>query len=112
MKKVEAVIRNEKLEEVKEALETVGIIGMTITEVMGRGRQKGFVRQWRGATYVADMVPKVKIEAVVNEKDLETVIDTLLKAAWTGDTGDGKIFIMPMEEVIRVRTGERGRDAV
>jgi len=112
MKKVEAVIRPEKLEEVKTALESVGIIGMSITEVQGRGRQKGYVRQWRGATYVADMVPKVKIEAVVEDKDLDTVIDTIIKSAWTGDTGDGKLFVLPVEEVIRVRTGERGRDAI
>ncbi|MFP4546218.1 MAG: P-II family nitrogen regulator [Methanomassiliicoccales archaeon] len=112
MKRVEAIIRNEKLEEVKEALEQVGIIGMTITEVQGRGRQKGYQRQWRGVIYVADLVPKIKIEAVVGEEMLETVIDTILKSAWTGETGDGKIFVMPVEQVIRDRTGERGRDAI
>ncbi|MFP4170575.1 MAG: P-II family nitrogen regulator [Methanomassiliicoccales archaeon] len=112
MKRVEAIIRNEKLEDVKEALEKVGIIGMTITEVQGRGRQKGFERQWRGVVYVADLVPKVKVEAVVDEKELDTVIDTILRSAWTGETGDGKIFVTPVEQVIRVRTGERGRDAI
>jgi len=112
MKKVEAILRNEKLEDVKEALESVGIIGMTITEVQGRGRQKGFVRQWRGATYVADIVPKIKIEAVVEDRDLDRVVDTIIKSAWTGDTCDGKIFVLPVEQVIRVRTGERGRDAI
>jgi nitrogen regulatory protein P-II 1 len=112
MRKIEAIIRHEKLGDVKSALDEVGIVGMTVTEVMGRGRQKGFERQWRGMVYVADLVPKVKLELVIAERDLETAIDIILKSAWTGDVGDGKIFVLPVEEVVRVRTGERGREAL
>ena len=112
MKKIEAIIRHEKLDEVKSSLDEAGIVGLTISEVMGRGRQKGFERQWRGMVYVADLVPKIKLEIVVDDKDVELVIEILLKAAWTGDTGDGKIFVVNVEEVIRVRTGERGRNAI
>lgn len=112
MRKIEAIIRHEKLGDIKSALDEVGIVGMTVTEVMGRGRQKGFERQWRGMVYVADLVPKVKLELVIAERDLETAIDIILKSAWTGDVGDGKIFVLPVEEVVRVRTGERGREAL
>ncbi|MEM2989668.1 MAG: P-II family nitrogen regulator [Halobacteria archaeon] len=112
MKKIEAIIRPEKLNDVKDALDKIGIVGMHIVDVQGRGRQKGFTHQWRGAVYMADLVPKIKLEVVVNEEDAEKVIDAIVKASWTGNIGDGKIFVIPVEEVIRIRTGERGRGAI
>jgi len=114
MKKIEAIIRPEKLNDVKDALDKIGIIGMHIVDVQGRGRQKGFTHQWRGAAtiYTVDLLLKIKLEAVVNDEDAEKVIDAIVKAAWTGNIGDGKIFVIPVEEVIRVRTGERGSDAI
>ena len=112
MKKIEAIVRSEKLGEVKSALERAGVIGMNMVEVQGRGRQKGLVRMWRGVAQGVDMLPKMKVEVVVNNEDVEKVIQAIVKAAWTGNIGDGKIFVLPVEEVIRVRTGERGKNAI
>jgi len=112
MKKVEAVIKPFKLEEVKEALTEIGVKGMTVTEVKGFGRQKGHQEIYRGAEYVVDFLPKVKLEIVVPDEMVERVIETILKSARTGKIGDGKIFVVPVEEVIRIRTGEKGEQAV
>jgi len=112
MKKIEAVIRPEKLDEIKAALESQGIVGMTITEVQGRGRQKGFTRKWRGTEYAVDFIPKLKMELVVNDEDKQKVVDAILEIAKTGKIGDGKIFISTVEEVIRVSSGETGREAI
>lgn len=112
MKKIEALIRPEKLEEVKEALQSKGILGMTITEVEGCGRQKGLLQQWRGETYRIDLLPKIKLEIVVKDKDLDKVVSIILEKAKTGEIGDGKIFILPVEEVIRIRSGDKGEEAV
>ncbi|ADL58640.1 MULTISPECIES: P-II family nitrogen regulator [Methanothermobacter] len=112
MKEVVAIIRPEKLEEVKNALEEVGCHGMTVTEVKGRGRQLGITESYRGRDYRIDLLPKTKIEIVVNDEDLDKVVDTIVKSAQTGDIGDGKIFISGVEEVVRIRTGESGKKAV
>lgn len=112
MKEVVAIIRPEKLEEVKNALEEAGCHGMTVTEVRGRGRQLGITESYRGRDYRIDLIPKTKIEIVVNDEDLEKVVDTIVKSAQTGDIGDGKIFISGVEEVVRIRTGESGKKAV
>src|SRR5580692_9983708 len=106
MKKVEAIIRHFKLEDVKDALTAKGVQGMTLTEVTGFGRQKGHKNVYRGAEYLVEFVPKVKLEIVVTEKDLEEVVETILSVARTGEVGDGKIFISDLESVIRIRTGE------
>lgn len=111
MKKVEAIIKPYKLEEVKEALAKVGIQGLTVTEVKGFGRQKGHKELYRGAEYVVEFLPKVKLEIVVRDDMLETVIKAIVETASTGRIGDGKIFVLPVEEAIRIRTGETG-DAV
>lgn len=112
MKKVEAIIRHFKLEDVKNALSEQGVQGMTITEVRGFGRQKGHTEMYRGTEYAVDFVPKVKVEVVVSEDGLQTVIDTILRTAQTGQIGDGKIFISDLQETIRIRTGERGGQAL
>ena len=112
MKKIEAIIRSEKFDDVKKALTGIGINGITVTEVKGHGRQKGIIQQWRGTEYKVDLLPKVKIETVVKLKDVDKVVDTIVEAARTGNIGDGKIFVIPVEETIRVRTGEKGEDAV
>lgn len=112
MKKVEAIIKPFKLDEVKDALQEVGVQGMTITEVRGFGRQKGHTEIYRGAEYSVDFLPKVKIETVVEDDQVEAVIAVLQQAAHTGRIGDGKIFIIPVENVIRVRTGEQGKIAI
>jgi len=112
MKKVEAIIKPFKLDDVKEALNEIGIQGMTITEVKGYGRQKGHKEIYRGAEYVVDFIPKLKIEIVVEASQAEKVADTVAKAANTGKIGDGKIFILPVETALRVRTGEKGADAL
>jgi len=112
MKKIEAIIKPFKLDDVKEALNEIGIQGMTITEVKGYGRQKGHKEIYRGAEYVVDFIPKLKIEIVVEASRADSVVETLIKAANTGKIGDGKIFIQPVETAIRVRTGERGADAL
>ncbi len=112
MRKIEAVIKPFKLDEVKEALHGIGIQGMTVTEVRGFGRQKGHTELYRGAEYVVDFLPKIKLEIAVKDEMVDKVIDAIVSAANTGRIGDGKIFVLPMEEVIRIRTGERGPDAV
>jgi nitrogen regulatory protein P-II 1 len=112
MKKIEAIIKPFKLDDVKEALNTIGIKGMTISEVKGYGRQKGHTEVYRGAEYIIDFQPKLKIEIIVPADRVDTVVDTLVEAAKTGKIGDGKIFVLPVESVIRVRTGERDREAI
>ncbi len=112
MKKVEAIIKPFKLDEVKDALQEVGVQGMTITEVRGFGRQKGHTEIYRGAEYSVDFLPKVKIETVVEDDQVEAVLTALQQAAHTGRIGDGKIFIIPVENVIRIRTGEQGKIAI
>ncbi|MCP4643864.1 MAG: P-II family nitrogen regulator [bacterium] len=112
MKKVEAVIKPFKLEEVKEALSGVGVQGITVAEVKGFGRQKGHKELYRGAEYVVEFLPKVKLEIVVSDDRLEAVVDAILKAASTGRIGDGKIFVSPVDDAIRIRTGERGDVAI
>ncbi|GIW43839.1 MAG: nitrogen regulatory protein P-II 1 [Candidatus Binatia bacterium] len=112
MKKVEAIIKPFKLDEVKEALSAVGVQGITVSEVKGFGRQKGHTELYRGAEYVVDFLPKVKLEIIVKDEMVNQVVDTIMKAAKTGRIGDGKIFVLPVEEVVRIRTGERGPDAL
>ena len=112
MKKVEAIVRHFKLEDVKNALSEKGIQGMTITEVRGFGRQKGHTEMYRGTEYAVDFVPKVKIEVVCSDDNLKTVLDTILQTAQTGQIGDGKIFVTSLEQVVRIRTGESGPDAL
>jgi nitrogen regulatory protein P-II 1 len=112
MKKIEAVIKPFKLEEVKEALSDFGIVGMTVTEVKGFGRQKGQTEIYRGNEYSVDFLPKIKIEVVLSEDKVDEAVDAILKAARTGKIGDGKIFVMPVEEVVRIRTGETADAAV
>ena len=112
MKKIEAVIKPFKLDEVREALSEVGVSGLTVTEVKGFGRQKGHTEFYRGAEYVVDFLPKVKIEIVVPDNSVESAIESIVKAAHTGKIGDGKIFVTNVEQVVRIRTGETGEDAV
>ena len=112
MKLVTAIIKPFKLDDVREALSEVGVQGMTVTEVKGFGRQKGHTELYRGAEYVVDILPKVKIEAAIDDALLEQAIEAITKSANTGKVGDGKIFIAPLEEVVRIRTGETGTDAV
>src|SRR5689334_9449879 len=112
MKKVEAIIKPFKLDEVKEALHEVGVKGITVTEAKGFGRQKGHTELYRGAEYVVDFLPKVKLEIIIDDGQVERVVEAIMQAAKTGRIGDGKIFVSPVEEVIRIRTGERGPDAV
>lgn len=112
MKKIEAIIKPFKLDEVREALSEVGVSGLTVTEVKGFGRQKGHTELYRGAEYVVDFLPKVKIEIVVPDSAVESAIDSIIKAARTGKIGDGKIFVSAVEQVVRIRTGETGEDAV
>jgi nitrogen regulatory protein P-II 1 len=113
MKKIEAIIRPEKLNDVKDALEAAGCVGLNVVHVTGRGAQKGIVHGGRGGeTYTVDMLPKLKIEVVVKDADAKKIVDVVLKAARTGNIGDGKIFIIPVEDAIRVRTGEQGEAIV
>jgi nitrogen regulatory protein P-II 1 len=112
MKKIEAIIKPFKLDEVKEALHGIGIQGMTVTEVKGFGRQKGHTELYRGAEYVVDFLPKIKIEIALSDELLDKAVDAIVQAANTGRIGDGKIFVMDVEETVRIRTGERGADAV
>ena len=112
MKKVEAIIKPFKLEDVREALSEVGITGMTATEVKGFGRQKGHTELYRGAEYVVDFLPKVKLEVVINSDQVQACIDAITNAARTGKIGDGKIFVTSVEQVIRIRTGEEGEAAI
>ncbi|HWQ16611.1 MAG TPA: P-II family nitrogen regulator [Sulfolobales archaeon] len=113
MYKIEAIIRPEKLEEVKRGLDEMGFYGLTVTEVKGRGRQRGIKLQWRAGEYIVDLIEKVKIEIVVKEeKEVEAVINIICNKARTGNEGDGKIFVYPLMEVVRIRTGERGKEAI
>ena len=112
MKKVEAIIKPFKLEEVKEALANVGIKGLTVIEVKGFGRQKGHKELYRGAEYEIEFLPKVKLEVIVPESELENVVEAIVSSARTGRLGDGKVFVSPVEEVVRIRTGERGEEAI
>jgi nitrogen regulatory protein P-II 1 len=112
MKKIEAIIKPFKLDEVKEALADVGILGLTVTEVKGFGRQKGHTELYRGAEYVVDFLPKVKVEVIISDTLVERAIDAVIKAARTGKIGDGKIFVTTVEQVVRIRTGESGEAAV
>ncbi|WP_415035262.1 P-II family nitrogen regulator [Azonexus sp.] len=112
MKKIEAIIKPFKLDEVREALSELGITGLTVTEVKGFGRQKGHTELYRGAEYVVDFLPKIKLEVVVSSERLEAAIDAIVKAAHSGKIGDGKIFVLPVEQVVRIRTGELNEAAI
>ncbi|MBI2462465.1 MAG: P-II family nitrogen regulator [Candidatus Rokubacteria bacterium] len=112
MKKVEAIIKPFKLDDVKEALTEIGVIGMTVTEVRGVGRQKGHTELYRGSAYTIDFLPKVKVEIVIPDHLVDKVVETVIAAAKTGSIGDGKVFVFPVEESVRIRTGERGEDAI
>ncbi len=112
MKKIEAIIKPFKLDDVKEALSDIGIQGMTVSETKGYGRQKGHKEVYRGAEYAVDFVPKLKLEIVLDDDAVEQVVETIIKAAYTGKIGDGKIFIHNVEDAIRIRTGERGKNAL
>jgi nitrogen regulatory protein P-II 1 len=112
VKKIEAVIKPFKLDDVKDALHEIGVSGITVTEVKGFGRQKGHTELYRGAEYVIDFLPKVKVEVVVEDVLVENVIEAITQAARTGRIGDGKIFVLPIDEAVRIRTGDRGADAI
>jgi len=112
MKKIEAIIRHFKLEDVKKALTEHGVTGMTITEVRGFGRQKGHTEMYRGTEYEVDFVPKIKVEVVVSDAKLQTILDTFIRSAQTGAVGDGKIFVTDLAEAVRIRTGESGETAL
>jgi nitrogen regulatory protein P-II 1 len=112
MKKIEAIIRHFKLEDVKNALNEQGIAGMTVTEVRGFGRQKGHTEMYRGTEYEVDFVPKIKIEVVVGNEQVQRVLDTIMRAAQTGQVGDGKMFVSDLSDVVRIRTGESGESAI
>jgi nitrogen regulatory protein P-II 1 len=112
MKKIEAIIKPFKLDEVKGALQEIGVSGMTVTEVKGFGRQKGHTETYRGSEYTVDFLPKIKLEAVVDNDIAEAAIDSIIKTARTGKIGDGKIFVTSLDDVIRIRTGEKGKTAV
>ena len=112
MKKIEAIIKPFKLDEVREALSELGVSGLTVTDVKGFGRQKGHTELYRGAEYVVDFLPKVKLEVVVDDDQVERVVDAITNAARTGRIGDGKIFVSPIEMAVRIRTGERDSDAI
>ncbi|MCS7059701.1 MAG: P-II family nitrogen regulator [Anaerolineae bacterium] len=111
-KKIEAFIREDALEAVKEALHAIGIVGMNVHEVRGHGRQGGIELAWRGSSYRMDMIPKIQLNIVLSDHNVEKTVETIIQAARTGEEGDGIIFIYPVEDVIRIRTGERGRDAL
>ena len=112
MKKIEAIIRPEKIDDVRKALEGAGYPGMTLTEVEGHGKQKGITQQWRGEIYKVDLLPKVKIELVVSDRDSDKIVDTVVTSARTGSVGDGKIFVSDVKDVVRIRTAERGEVAL
>jgi nitrogen regulatory protein P-II 1 len=112
MKKIEAIIRQEKLEAVKKALEADSYFGMTVSEVSGRGRQKGISLQWRAGEYRVDLLPKLKIELVVLDEDVSTAVEDIIRNARTGEIGDGKIIVLPVDSVVRVRTGDRNENAI
>ncbi len=112
MKKIEAIIRPEDLDGVRVSLQEKGIVGMTVEEVQGRGRQKGVCLQWRAGEYCVEFLPKVRVDMIVDDKDVEPAIAAIIKASRSGKNGDGKIFIYPVEDVVRVSTGERGKEAI
>ena len=112
MKKIEAIIKPFKLDEVREALSEVGVTGLTVTEVKGFGRQKGHTELYRGAEYVVDFLPKIKVEVVLSDDRVDQAVEAIVKAARTGKIGDGKIFVMPVEQVVRIRTGESNESAI
>ena len=112
MKKVEAIIKPFKLDEVKDKLNEIGIKGITVSEVKGFGRQRGHTELYRGAEYVVDFLPKIKMEIIVRDNQAEDVINTIMRAAQTGRIGDGKIFVIDLQDIVRIRTGERGEDAI
>ena len=112
MKKIEAIIRPEKVDEVRKAIEAVGYPGITITEAEGHGKQKGVTQQWRGETYRVEFLPKVKLELVVGDADVEKIVKAIIASAKTGAVGDGKIFVSDVRDVIKIRTGERGESAI
>jgi len=112
VKLVTAIVKPFKLDDVKSALETLGVLGLTVSEVRGYGRQKGHTEVYRGAEYTVDLVPKVRVEVLVDDLDADKVVDTVVEAARTGKIGDGKVWVTPVESVVRVRTGERGADAL
>jgi nitrogen regulatory protein PII len=112
MKMIVAIIRPHRLQEVKDALGEIGVSGMTVTEVRGHGRQRGHVERYRGAEYTIDLLAKVKLEIVVPDAQAEQIVDTIVKASRTGEIGDGKVFVMPVEESVRVRTGDKGEDSL
>jgi nitrogen regulatory protein P-II 1 len=112
MKLVVAVLKPFKLDEVKEALKTLGVAGMTLTEAQGFGRQRGHTEVYRGAEYEVDFVPKIRVEVLVDEPQVDEVVDAIVQTAATGKIGDGKVWVVPVDQVVRVRTGERGRDAL
>jgi nitrogen regulatory protein P-II 1 len=112
MKKIEAIIREERLNAVKKALEEKSYFGMTVSEVSGRGKQKGIPLQWRVGEYRVDLLPKIKVELVVLDEDVNADLDAIIRNARTGETGDGKIFVLPVESVVRVRTGDRNENAI
>jgi nitrogen regulatory protein PII len=112
MKKIEAIIRPFKIDDVREALNEIGVHGMTLTEVKGYGRQKGHTELYRGAEYQIDFLPKIKVEIVASDSQVDKIVDTIIKAAKTGQVGDGKIFVSPVEDVVRVRTEESGEEAI
>ncbi len=112
MKKIEAIIKPFKLDEVKDALQEIDVQGITVSEVKGYGRQKGHTELYRGAEYVVDFVPKIKLETVVEDERVEQVIEAIVQTAHTGKIGDGKIFVSPIDDAVRIRTGERGEDAI
>ncbi len=112
MKKIEAIVKPFKLDEIRENLSDIGVNGLTVTEVKGFGRQKGHTELYRGAEYVVDFLPKTKIEIIVSEDRVDSVIEAIIKAARTGKIGDGKIFVTPVEQIIRIRTGESGESAI
>ncbi len=112
MKKIEAIVRPTKLEEVKTSLEDAGFSSLTIVDVKGRGQQKGIIQQWRGQEYRVDTLPKLKIDLIVNDEDVDKAIDIIVSSARTGNIGDGKIFVLPVEKVVRIRTGERDGKAI
>ena len=112
MKKIEAIIRPEKVDEVRKAIESVGYPGITITEAEGHGKQKGVVQQWRGETYRVEFLPKVKLEIVAGDADAEKIVQAIIKSAKTGAVGDGKIFVSTVSDAIKIRTGERGESAL
>jgi len=112
MKKIEAIIRSERLQTVQDALDELGVSGLTVTEVMGCGRQKGYTEQYRGSRVNISLLPKLKVESVVSDEVVDTVVEAIVAAAYTGETGDGRIFVWDVEQAVRIRTGERGPDTV